>query len=122
MKGFGEDAEAIAGLRWQAEEREGTNEQWARDITFRAEVGCSRMNWRFLRKACAGRPRVSADSITRVRWGGVRKSVNGIPTGTDYTIGFGDNRSEQVVEGAQPLMPDFDPLWRAVCVRLYVRK
>ena len=37
------------------------------------------------------------DSITQVRWGGVRHSVNGVPTGTT-TIAFGDRRSEAVVE------------------------
>lgn len=119
---LGEDAEAIAGLRRQAEERERNNEQWARDITFRAEVGLvfkdelaispEGLRWK-------GRT-FPLDSITRVRWGGVRKSVNGIPTGTDYTIGFGDNRSEQVVEvRKEATYAGFlDPLWRAVCVRL----
>jgi len=119
---LGEDAEAIAGLRRQAEERERNSEQWARDITFRAEVGLvfkdelaispEGLRWK-------GRA-FPLDSITRVRWGGVRKSVNGIPTGTDYTIGFGDNRSEQVVEvRKEATYAGFlDPLWRAVCVRL----
>ncbi len=119
---LGEDAEAIAGLRRQAEERERNSEQWARDITFRAEVGLvfkdelaispEGLRWK-------GRT-FPLDSITRVRWGGVRKSVNGIPTGTDYTIGFGDNRSEQVVEvRKEATYAGFlDPLWRAVCVRL----
>jgi hypothetical protein len=119
---LGEDAEAIAGLRQQAEERERNSEQWARDITFRAEVGLvfkdelaispEGLRWK-------GRS-FPLHSITRVRWGGVRKSVNGIPTGTDYTIGFGDNRSEQVVEvRKEATYAGFlDPLWRAVCVRL----
>lgn len=119
---LGEDADAIAGLRRQAEERERNSEQWARDITFRAEVGLvfkdelaispEGLRWK-------GRT-FPLDSITRVRWGGVRKSVNGIPTGTDYTIGFGDNRSEQVVEvRKEATYAGFlDPLWRAVCVRL----
>lgn len=119
---LGEDSEAIAGLRRQAEERERNYEQWARDITFRAEVGLvfkdelaispEGLRWK-------GRT-FPLDSITRVRWGGVRKSVNGIPTGTDYTIGFGDNRSEQVVEvRKEATYAGFlDPLWRAVCVRL----
>ena len=119
---LGEDAEAIAGLRRQAEERERNNEQWARDITFRAEVGVvfkdelaispEGLRWK-------GRS-FPLDSITRVRWGAVRKSVNGIPTGTDYTIGFGDNRSEQVIElRKEATYSEFlEPLWRAVCVRL----
>lgn len=119
---LGEDSEAIAGLRRQAEERERNSEQWARDITFRAEVGLvfkdelaispEGLRWK-------GRS-FPLDSITRVRWGGVRKSVNGVPTGTDYTIGFGDNRTEQVVElRKESTYSGFlEPLWRAVCVRL----
>lgn len=119
---LGEDAEAIAGLRRQAEERERDSEQWARDITFRAEVGVvfkdelaispEGLRWK-------GRT-FPLNSITRVRWGGVRKSINGIPTGTDYTIGFGDNRSEQVVEVRKEATYSgfLEPLWRAVCVRL----
>ena len=60
------------------------------------------------------------ESITRVRWGAVKHSVNGIPTGTIYTIAFGDRRSEAVVElKKQDIYSAFiDKLWRAVCVRL----
>jgi hypothetical protein len=117
-----EDAEAIDRLRRQAEERERNNEQWERDITFRAEVGL------LLKDELAISPQgirwkarsVPLESITRVRWGGVSRSVNGIPTGTDYTIGFGDNRSEQVVSLRKyPTYSGFiDALWRAVCIRL----
>jgi hypothetical protein len=118
------DAEAIARLRRKAEEHERNSEQRARDITFRAEVGLvfkdelaispEGLRWK-------GRT-FPLDSITRVRWGGVRKSVNGIPTGTKYTIGFGDNRSDQFVElSNEATYAGFlDPLWRAVCVRLIV--
>jgi hypothetical protein len=38
------------------------------------------------------------ESITRVTWGATRHSVNGIPTGTTYTISFGDDRSTSTVE------------------------
>jgi hypothetical protein len=62
------------------------------------------------------------DSITRVNWGGVRKSVNGVYTGTDYTIGFGDNHSEQVIKLKQESIYNgfVEALWRAVCVRLVI--
>src|SRR3546814_11568243 len=58
----------------------------------------------------------SLDSITRVRWGGVRHSVNGVPTGTTYTIAFGDKRSEAVVElKKEDIYSKFiEKLWRAV--------
>ena len=59
------------------------------------------------------------DSITKVRWGGVRKSVNGIPTGTDYTIEIGDNRTLHVIQIKKEATYSgfIDALWRGVCVR-----
>lgn len=64
--------------------------------------------------------RYPLDAITRVRWGGVRHSINGIPTGTTYTLAFGDNRSEAMVElKREEVYSTFlDKLWRAVCVRI----
>ena len=58
--------------------------------------------------------------ITRVRWGAIRNSVNGIPTGTDYTIGFGDSRSEAVVSlRRSKVFEEFtDRLWKAVGIEL----
>lgn len=60
------------------------------------------------------------DSITWVKWGAVSRSVNGVPTGTDYTIAVGDNRSSAVIETRkEDIFSNFtDKLWRAVCVRL----
>jgi len=50
----------------------------------------------------------------------VRHSLNGIPTGTTYTLAFGDNRSEAVVElKREDVYSTFiDKLWRAVGFRL----
>ncbi|MEX3953041.1 hypothetical protein AB4Y40_35485 [Paraburkholderia sp. EG287B] len=119
---LGEDAETLDGLRRQADEQARNNEQWDREMTFRADVGL------VFREELAISPQgiqwkgrtVSLDSITRVRWGGVRKSVNGIPTGTDYTIAFGDNNSQQSIGlRKEATYTGFTgALWRAVCVRL----
>lgn len=119
---LGEDAEALGGLLRQAEQQARNNEQWDRECTFRADVGlvmkeelaisAQGIRWR-------GRT-VPLNSITRVRWGAVRKSVNGIPTGTDYTIAFGDNSSQQSIGlRKEATYSGFTgALWRAVCVRL----
>lgn len=119
---LGEDAEAIDGLRRQAEGQARNNEQLEREITFCADVGL------VFKEELAISPRgirwkghtVPLDSITRVRWGAVRKSVNGIPTGTYYTIAFGDNRSQQSVElSKEATYSGFTKaLWRAVCIGL----
>lgn len=117
-----DDAKALANLRQQAEQRKRDNEEWSRAITFRAEVGLmfkeelsispSGIQWKG--------NHYPLETITRVRWGGIRKSVNGIPTGTDYTIAFGDVRSEQQISlRKEATYVGFtQALWRGVCVRL----
>lgn len=119
---LGEDAEAIEGLRRQAQEQERNRAKWARDVTFRADIGLVfkdelSISPEGIRWKGSNYP---LESITRVRWGGVRNSVNGIPTGTDYTIGFGDNRSEQTIQlKKESTYSGFlEALWRGVCVRL----
>jgi hypothetical protein len=117
-----EDAEALADIFQQRQQATARKGEWAREITYRAEIGVmfkdtlsispEGVSWK---GQC-----FPLDSITRVRWGGVSHSVNSIPTGTTYTIAFGDRRSEAVVElKKQDVYSTFiDKLWRAVCVRL----
>lgn len=112
-----QDADAIAAVI-------GNREEWSREITYAAEVGIAFKNtlsispagvsWKGKTYPLAG--------ITRVRWGGVKHSVNGIPTGTTYTLAFGDERSEAVVElRREEVYSTFlEKLWRAVCARLVV--
>ena len=119
---LGEDAEAIAGLRRQAQEKEKNNTKWARDVTFRAEVGL------VFKDELAISPEgikwkgatYPLESITAVRWGAVRNSVNGVPTGTDYTIAFWNNRVAQVIQlRKESTYSGFlEALWRGVCVKL----
>jgi hypothetical protein len=117
-----EDADALADIFQQRQTAAAHKDEWAREITYRVEIGVmfkdtlsispEGVSWK-------GRS-YPLDSITRVRWGGVSHSVNGIPTGTTYTIAFGDQHSEAVVElKKQVIYSTFiDKLWRAVCVRL----
>jgi hypothetical protein len=98
--------------------------KWTREISFRTEVGA------FAKTELAISPEgirwygrtYPLESITRVRWGGVRHSVNGIPTGTEYTIGFGDKNSQQVINLRKEATYNgfIDSLWKAVCVRLMI--
>ncbi len=117
-----EDAGALADIFQQRQTAAVHKDEWAREITYRAEIGVmfkdtlsistEGISWKG--------QNFPLDSVTRVRWGGVSHSVNGIPTGTTYTIAFGDRRSESVVElKKQDIYSTFiDKLWRAVCVRL----
>jgi len=121
-----EDADALAEI---AEEQlryvEGLvnkAEEWRRAITYEAEVGAifkdklrispEGIEWK-------GR-RWDLDSITRVRWGGTKHSVNGIPTGTTYSIVFGNSSNYTSIElKKEATYSNFiDRLWKAVGVRL----
>jgi len=117
-----QDADALADIFQSRLETEAQKSQWARDITYKAEVGLmfkdtlsispEGLAWK--------NQHYSLESITRMRWGGVRNSVNGIPTGTTFTLAFGDSRSEAVVELKKEATYSafVDRLWRAVGFRL----
>jgi hypothetical protein len=97
---------------------------WARAITFSAEVGVvfkdllsispEGISWKG--------NRYPLDAITAVKWGSVRQSVNGIPTGTDYTIAFttGNNSTKINLKRESTFSGFVDALWRAVCIRLMI--
>jgi len=99
-----------------------TEENWRREITYEADVGAifkdklrispEGIEWK-------GR-RWDLNSITRVRWGGTSRSVNGIPTGTTYSILYGNRHAQcnVVLRRAETYYNFIDRLWRAVCVRL----
>jgi len=117
-----QDSEALADIFQNRKNTEAQKIEWARDITYQTEVGVifkdtlsispDGISWK-------GHS-FPLDSITRVRWGGVQHSVNGVTTGTTYTIAFGDRRSEAVVElkKEETYSKFIDKLWRAVCARL----
>jgi len=97
-------------------------EEWRREITYEADVGAifkDRLSispegiiWK--------NRRWSLDSITRIRWGGTRHSVNGISTGTTYKIFFGNSSNYESIElKKETTYSNFiDRLWRAVGIRL----
>src|SRR3546814_10094712 len=102
-----QDADALADIIQERKQAVARREDWAREITYRAEIGVmfkdtlsispDGISWK-------GQS-FPLDSITRVRWGGVRHSINRIPTGTTYTIAFGDRcRSEEHTSELQSLM------------------
>jgi hypothetical protein len=117
-----EDAEALDRIVEERKEAEDQASEWAEEITYREEIGT------FFKNTLSISPEgvqwknqiFPLASVTRVRWGAVRKSVNGIPTGTTYTIAFGDNYSEAVCDSASEhtFTKFVDKLWRAVGVRI----
>jgi hypothetical protein len=117
-----EDAEALDRIVEKRREAEVEASEWAEEITFRTEIGT------FFKSPLSISPEgvqwknqhYPLASVTRVRWGAIRRSVNGIPTGTTYTIAFGDNQSEAVCDSASEhtFTTFIDKLWRAVGIRI----
>lgn len=119
-----QDWEALADIFLHRAKSKAKETEWADEITFRAELGLvfkdvlsispSGVAWKS--------KQFPLNSITRVRWGAVRHSVNGVPSGTTYTIAFGDNRSEAVVtlKKEEIFSAFIEKLWRAVVIRLVV--
>lgn len=117
-----QDASAIEEITESREQAERDREQFARQIMYEADIGLvfkdklrispDGIEWKG--------SRFPLESITRVRWGGVRHSINGVPTGTTYTIAVGDNRSETLIElKREEIFSAFlERLWPAVCARL----
>jgi hypothetical protein len=110
------------------EERTKTEEQkkeWEAEITYSAEVGLifkenlsispSGIRWQ--------NHTYQIDSISRVRWGATRHSINGIPTGTTYEIYIGDDSRLDTcitLRNGEIFSTFVDKLWRAVGFRLVV--
>ena len=117
-----QDADALQNIFRDRKQAEAKKTEWAREITYRAEFGMmfkdalsispEGVNWKSRH--------FPLESVTRVRWGGIRHSLNGIPTGTTYTIAFGDNRSEAIVElRKEDVYSSFvSKLWQAIGFRL----
>lgn len=117
-----QDSVALGDILQNRKKAEAQKNEWARDITFLVEFGTvfkdvlsispNGITWK--------NKHFPLDTITRVRWGAVRHSVNGTPTGTTYTVAFGDNRSEAVVELKKESMylTFIEKLWNAVVIRL----
>jgi hypothetical protein len=117
-----QDAEAIEGLFRDRKEAKRRTEQWASEITFQAEIGLLFKDT--LRISPAGiqwKGRLHhLESIAAVGWGATRHSVNGIPSGTEYSIFL---RTEDDVVSIETKREDVfsgfvDRLWKAVGVRL----
>jgi hypothetical protein len=117
-----QDADTLADIFHERKQAAARKDEWAREITYRAEIGVMFKNTLSISPESISWKSHSfpLETITRVRWGGVRHSINGVPTGTGYTVAFGDGRSEAVIElrNGDIYTTLLDKLWRAVCFRL----
>ncbi|NLI41925.1 MAG: hypothetical protein GX421_12260, partial [Caldisericales bacterium] len=121
-----EDTNALEEIAKQRarliEDAKNRAEEWRREIAYEADVEAIFKNkLRISPEGIEWKGRHwELDSITRIRWGGTRHYVNGIPTGTTYSIIFGNGYNyESIVLRKEAIYSNFvDRLWRAVGVRL----
>ena len=99
-----EDADALGEIAEQRvrliQDAKNRAEEWRREITFEVDLGTIfKTKLRISPEGIEWKKRHwDLDSITRVRWGGTRHSVNGIPTGTTYSIFFGNDSNYASIE------------------------
>lgn len=118
-----EDSEVINDIVRDRENSQKIQAEYEKEITYQTELGVvfkdtlrispNGVEWKG--------QRISLNNITNVRWGAVRNSVNGIPTGVNYTIAVaGNNTSEFVIETRKEEVYNrfLDCLWKAVCMRI----
>lgn len=121
-----EDVEALSEIaenRLQLLENEKIQtEEWRKEITYEAEIGVIfKDKFRISPDGIEWEGKVwDLNSITRVRWGGTRHSINGLPTGTVYYIMFGNSSDyAEISLRRQDIYRNFiDKLWSAVGYRL----
>lgn len=120
-----EDIEALESIVIERAERhknETANQvEFAKEITYETEFGLIfKDKFRISPEGFDYKGKlVPLDQINGVRWGIVKKSTNGIPTGTDYYFGY-ETKTASVL-----LMPNerqyqaiIQSAWRAVCIRI----
>ena len=62
---------------------------------------------------------IPLEKISAVRWGAVNKSVNGIPSGTDYFFGYSTASNTIALQPNERAYREIiQRTWRAVCVRI----
>ena len=117
-----QDADELKDILHSRKQAELMRSEWAKEITYSAEIGIAFKNTLSISPDGVSwkNKNYPLDTITKVRWGGVSQSINGIPTGTNYTIGFGDNNSVTSLPlRRKKVYSNFiDKLWRGVCVRI----
>lgn len=115
------DAKALADIAFERGQALGRQLAWKQEITYSATLGMFKDELAISPAGISWKGhRFPLDAVTRVRWGAILRSMNGVPTGTSFTIAFGDSRYESVVQFSnEDIYTAFiSKLWPAVCVRL----
>jgi len=121
---LGEDVTTLNRLVEEQSADEKQRKEWENSITYSAEVGV------MLKDTLKISPKgvewkgqlLPLTSISQIRWGGTRHSVNGVPTGTTYEIHIANSTSRIVINlrNSETFSSFTERLWRAVGLRLVV--
>lgn len=118
------DAEHLKAAAERKRKAEEDKAQFDRELEYSAKIGVLFTDRVAISSAAFEwqNNRYALDAITRLRWGGTRHSVNGIPTGTSRMIVVGDAASTCVVNLRNETVYDnlVQRLWRSVGFRLLV--
>lgn len=111
-----EDNEALDNLSSEARKREADLAYAANIGTFgktRLAISVGGLEWKG--------QQFSLEQIRSARWGAVRRSVNGIPTGTDYLISWSDGpRSPTIEFRNEVIYSEFTArLWKALAGHMF---
>ena len=113
--------EIAAGRAELLEQMHEQAETWAREITYEADVGIMKSKLRISPEGVHWKGgTIGLEEITRLRWGGTKHSVSGVPTGTTYSITVGAKRTFLTIElKKREIFTEFvDRLWKTAGVRL----
>jgi hypothetical protein len=116
------DSEALEEIYQKRLKEKDDQKAWEKDITYKTELGV------IFKDVLAISPKgiqwkntvYRLEDVNRIRWGATKHYTNGIPTGTTYTIAFGNQNGMSSVETRDINVYNtfIDKLWKAVGVRL----
>lgn len=117
-----EDRTALDRLAQAEAQERGQEMRWRQEIAYEARVGMFRSQLRISADGIDWQGRHwRLQEVAHLRWGGIRRSLNGIPTGTIYRIGFSGGRAgaASIELGNETVYEAFiGRLWKAVGMRL----
>ncbi|WP_374545050.1 hypothetical protein [Rhodoblastus sp.] len=117
-----EDAKALEGINAERAKAETERRDYENSFALAVDFGVlrkERLNITISKVTWKGRD-FEMNRINRLRWGGVRKSVNGIHTGTTYHVHMGTPNDNVIldVKDNQIFSDVVDRLWRGAGVRM----
>lgn len=117
-----EDAASLDEIKAQQENAKRQKEEFESSLALSVDIGAvfkDRLDFSVQGLSYKGRT-FKLESITTMRWGGTRHSVNGVPTGTTYEIHVGTGTESMLINLRNGVSYEniIDRLWRGVGVRM----